>query len=140
MMIPKSNRRSFKCNQCGIANIEDIQSDESHVKLTRRGRGVTAAAGRLTEVTSNATAATAASATSWIEGLQQMETARWHFHTLHQTLQKIRRFFWELLLLKSVGSHTEAPLILKEESSILLVSFPQILFHMSTCSFAHLAS
>ena len=102
--------------------IEDIQSDESHVRLTRRGRGVTAAAGRLTEVTSNAPAATAASATSWIEGLQQMETARWHFHTLHQNTSEEKAFLLGTVPLKSVGSHIEAPLVLKEESSTLLVS------------------
>ena len=98
--IPKSNRRSFKCNQCGIVNIEDIQSDGSHVRLTRRGRGVTAVAGRLTEVTSNATAATAASATSWIDGLQQMETARWHFHTLHQNTSEDKAFLLGTAALK----------------------------------------
>ena len=138
MMIPKSNRRSFKCNQCGIVNIEDIQSDESHVRLTRRGRGVTAAAGRLTEVTSNATAATAASATSWIEGLQQMETARWNFHTLHQNTSEDKAFLLGTVALKDCRLPYRGSFDI--ESSILLVSFPQILFHMSTCSFAHLAS
>ena len=127
-ILSYKNLTSNKC-KCGIVNIDDIQSDESHERLTRREDVVL----RRPPVDWLKLRLTLQLPRLLVLQVGSKDYNRWKlqdgiFTHCTKTHQKIRRSFWELLLLKSVCSHTGAPLI-GERNLPFCLELPKLTFH-----------